>query len=85
MKHADKIFGAFQRLHGQDKYEGTGMGLAACKKIAGQHGGQVWVEPAPGEGSTFYFSAPAAGRALAGPLAPEPQKVELTGNPSERS
>ncbi|HZH01941.1 MAG TPA: ATP-binding protein, partial [Flavisolibacter sp.] len=58
-EEAKKIFGTFTRLHAKDKYEGTGLGLSLCRKIAERHGGTIWAEGQPGEGATFTVLLPA--------------------------
>lgn len=56
MAYADKLFSPFQRLHSEQKYSGSGIGLSVVRRIAARHGGRVWAEAAPDEGAAFYFT-----------------------------
>jgi len=57
-ENLNKVFEMFRRLHSREEYEGTGIGLATCKRIVSNMGGDIWVESVEGEGSTFFFSVP---------------------------
>jgi light-regulated signal transduction histidine kinase (bacteriophytochrome) len=54
----DRIFEVFKRLHNDDEYSGTGIGLSLCQEAVDDHGGDIWIEPEPEEGSTVFFTLP---------------------------
>jgi PAS domain S-box-containing protein len=60
-KYNNRLFQMFQRLHTRDEFEGTGIGLAVCKKIIDRHGGRIWVDSEEGKGATFFFTLPKNG------------------------
>jgi light-regulated signal transduction histidine kinase (bacteriophytochrome) len=60
MSFSDRLFDTFHRMHAEQEFPGTGIGLATVKRIIARHGGRMWAQARPGQGAVFYFTLPAA-------------------------